>query len=256
MFCEYDCYCNCDLNEFIKPYYNYDVTAPFVVKSNHEPGWMWFRGLSYLKKQEFKNKKIGFRPSVFILFKKEAIILLAEAYQKLWEFFKDLNSESRLGTVCNLLNFSIKEYENLGNSVAWFESVFIKNSKIIHPIKVIINENLFLKEPPAKTPFHGRWYFGSLQDSGKISKIYGDLTLNIDGSINGYDNFNEKFWNVKDNKLVIYNGKGGITTLFKNKIKDEILIGDYYNGEILDRSRLIKNNAHFLVRYDLINKIS
>lgn len=255
MFCEYDCYCNCDLNEFIKPYYDYDVTAPFIVKSDEEPKWMWFDGLSYFKKQEFKSKKIGFRPSVFLLFKKESLILLAEAYKKLWQFFKDLNSESRLGTICNLLNFNITEYNNLGNSVAWFESVFMKNSQIIHPVKFIINNNLFIEEPPNDSLFNGRWYFGSLKDSGQISKIYGDVTLNPDGTITGYNNFNEKFWNIKNNNLIIYNGKGGITTIFKNKIEDKILIGDLYNGEILHSSRFKKKNLHFLVRYDMMHKM-
>lgn len=255
MFCEWDCYCNCDLNKFIIPYTNYDVVAPYIVNVKHEPGWMWFRDLSFLKKENLSNKKIGFRPSVFILFKKESLILLAEAYKKLWNLFNNLNSESRLGTICNLLNFRIGEYKNLGNSVAWFESVFRKESEIIHPVKIKISNELYLEEPPPSNSFSGEWHFGSLQSSGKISKVYGEITLNSNGTISGiYDNFNEKYWNVINKKLVIYNGKGGITTIYNKEIKNGIYVGDYHDGEILNRNRIIRKNAHFLLKKELLRK--
>lgn len=255
MFCEWDCYCNCDLNKFIEPYINYDVVVPYIVNIKHEPGWMWFRDLSFIKKQGLSNKKIGFRPSVFILFKKESIILLAEAYKKLWNLFKNLNSESRLGTICNLLNFKIGEYKNLGNSVAWFESVFRKESEIMHPVKMIISDDLYLKEPPVDSEFNGEWNFGSLKTSNKISEVYGKIVLKPNGTIGGsYDNFNEKYWNIIDNNLLFYNGKGGITTIYNKKIKNGIFVGDYYDGEILKRNRLIRKNAHFLVKEGIIRK--
>ena len=254
MFCEWDCYCNCDLNKFIEPYFEYDVVAPHIVNASHEPGWMWFKGLSFLKKQKLISKKIGFRPSVFILFNQKSIILLAEAYKKLWNLFSSLNSESRLGTICNFLNFNITEYKNLGNSIAWFESIFEKDSQIMHPVKVIINDDLYIKKPPLKNNFDGEWYFGALHPTGKINKIYGTLNLHVNGKITGYNNFNEKYWNIKDNRLFIYNGKGGITTIFRKKIKENIYIGDYYNGEIFNRNRLIRQNAHFLIKTDVIAK--
>lgn len=257
MFCEYDCYCNCDLNKFIKPYHKYDVTAPFIVNFENEPNWMWFYNLSHIKQEDLINKKIGFRPSVFLLFKRESLIYLAQAYKKLWPFFQNVNSESRLGTLCNFLNFSIGEYKNLGNSVAWFESIFRKDSNILHPVKRLMTNEYFMDYPSSNNVFNNTtWYFARIEKNNdhKVKTLLAKLKLNKNGNINGYENFNEKFWNIQNNNLIFLNGKGGVTTIFK-KLNDNIFIGDYYNGEIFENSALIDTNFHILFKFkkDLIS---
>lgn len=246
MFCEWDCYCNCDLNKFIEPYYQYDITAPHIVDIENESRWQWFQGISYIQHEALKNKKLGFRPSVFLLFKKESIVTLALAYQKLWNFFSELNSEARLGTISNFLNFSIGRFENTQNGIAWYESVFRKNCPLLHPVKNILTSDYFLEEPSDPDELVGDWNFA--RNKNKRYEKISMLKLNPDGTISAYDHFNEKYWNIIDNNLVIYNGKGGITTVFK-KVRQDLFIGNYYNGGILKRSRLISMNYHVLFKH-------
>lgn len=245
MFCEWDCYCNCDLNNFIKNYIEYDICAPHVVSYQNEPGWHWFKSLHNVKDQ-IHTKKIGFRPSVFILFKKRPLIGLAKIYIKLWDYISNLNSEVRLGLISNLMKFKIGEYKNMTNSVEWYESVFQKNSEILHPVKNIINDKYFLDTPINYPSFLiGDWDFGKINP--KETKFLGKIYLNENGSITNYNNFNEKFWNFKNDNLIFYNQKGGVTTIFRKK-NDNFFIGDYYNGEVFFKSRLLKKSQHILYR--------
>lgn len=243
MFCEWDCYCNCDLNKFIQPYYDYDVCAPHIVFFEKEPNWQWFDGFPCNIKN--KKKKIGFRPSVFILFKKESIIYLAKAYKKLWNFFNKINSESRIATISNLLDFKIGEYKNISNNVEWFECIFKKDSEIIHPVKHLISDKYFIPLPYENTLFSGKWNFSRLNETSRI----GNLVLNKDGTISGYDNFNEKFWSESDDTLTFYNWSGGITTIFlKDKSNPNALVGNFYNGAIFNELKLINKNYHIIFR--------
>lgn len=242
MFCEYDCYTDCNINELCKPYKDYDVVVPNIVRYEDEKNWQWFKSI---ENKAHKDKLIGFRPSVFILFKKEALIKLALIYRQFWEKIQNLNSEVRLGVISKYANFNICEFENLKININWFETKFTKNNKIYHPVKRILTNDMFFDLPKININSNkiGEWYFGRLGDKDFFGKVY----LNSDGTISQYNNFNEKFWKEEDDKLLFYNGKGGITTIF-SKFNENIYHGDYYNGEIFDNLELLKKSAHVLVK--------
>ena len=242
MFCEYDCYTDCNINELCDPYKNYDIVAPRIIHYHNEQNWQWFQPI---KKKININKLIGFRPSVFILFKKEALIKLALAYQKLWKIISNLNSEVRLGFLSKHLKFEIGEFKDLKINIEWFEIKFIKNNKIYHPVKKIIDQDLFINYQSADQNPHliGDWHFGRLGERNFL----GTVSLNADNTITNYDNFNEKFWEGRGDDLLFYNGSGGLTTHFR-KVKDNIYHGDYYNGGKSNNSRVIKNKYHILIR--------
>lgn len=242
MFCEYDCYTDCNINELCEPYKEYDVVAPEILNYKDHPNWQWF--------QEIKNKVntdnlIGFCPSVFILLKRESLIKLALAYQKIWAQVENLNSEVRLGFISKLLKLNIAEFKDLKINISWFPIRFIKNNKIYHPVKKILNQDLFMSYLPIdkNSDKVGKWYFGRLGDLHFLGQVY----LNTDNSITLYENFNEKFWENKDDDLFFYNGAGGLTTHFK-KFKDDIYYGDYYNGKSGEASQVVKEKAHILVK--------
>lgn len=235
MFCEYDCYTECNINELCEPYKDYDIVVPSIVTYEKEPDWQWFENL---KSIEDKNLLIGFRPSVFILFKKEALIKLAVEYQQNWESVKNLNSESRLGFLSKKLGFNISQFKDLEVNVSWFEINFLKNNKIYHPVKKQINEYQFIefiKINPNSNKI-GKWYFGRTEENIPL----GIVCLNDNNYITEYINFNERFWEENGNdELLFYNGYGELTTKFK-KSENNLYLGDYYY------KNQIEKNKHFL----------
>ena len=237
MFCEYDCYTECNINELCEPYKNYDVVAPNIITYEKDPNWQWFKDLQNI---EDKNLLIGFRPSVFILFKKEALIKLAIEYQQSLDLIKNLNSEVCLGFLSKKTELDIKEFENLKINIDWHEINFLKNNKVYHPIKKPIDQIKFINFE--KTQWHsnkiGKWVFGRIKEK----QVLGIICLNDDNSVTGYENFNEKFWEEKNDELLIYNGFGKLTTQFK-KVQDNIYFGDYYHNKI-------EENYHFLIRIE------
>lgn len=236
MICEYDCYTECNINELCEPYKDYDVVVPNIVTYQKEPFWQWFQSL---KNIEDKNLLIGFRPAVFILFKKEALIKLAEEYQKNWKEIHNLNVESRLGFLSQKIKLNITEFKDLKINIDWFEINFIKNNKIYHPVKKLIDQIKFIKfnKINPNSDKIGKWIFGRIEKR----QILGTIFLNHDNSIMEYENFNEKFWEEKNDELLFYNGLGKLTTQFK-KIQDNIYIGDYYSNNNK------KETYHFLMR--------
>jgi hypothetical protein len=235
MICEYDCFTDCNINELCEPYKNHDVTVPNIVTYEKEPSWQWFQNLKHI---EDKKLLIGFRPSVFILFKKEALIKLAEEYKQNWENIQNLNVESRLGFLSKKIGLDVKEFKDLKININWFEINFIKNNKIYHPIKKPINQCKFIEFGVVNSNCNkiGKWSFGRVKDRQTL----GTICLNPDNSITEYENFNEKFWEEKNNELLFYNGFGKLTTQF-TKVQDNIYIGDYYHNKI-------EKNYHFLIR--------
>lgn len=236
MFCEYDCYTECNINKLCEPYKNYDIVAPNIITYEKDPNWQWFQDLQNIKD---KNLLTGFRPSVFILFKREALIKLAIEYQRSFDIIKNLNSEACLGFLSNKIGLNITEFKDLKINIDWVEINFIKNGKVYHPVKKNINEYKFLNFSKINSDFDqtGKWEFGR----NKNQQLLGIVILNNDNSITEYDNFNEKFWEYKNNELLFYNGFGELTTKFK-KIQDNIYIGDYYYKDNVARDH------HFLIK--------
>jgi hypothetical protein len=243
MFCEYDCYTECNINNFCKSYKDYDVVAPNIVTYNNEKNWQWFRDIKF---DIDKNKLIGFRPSVFILFKKEALIKLALAYQKYWKHIENLNSEVRLGFLSKNMGLSIAEFKDVKTNVNWFETKFIQNNKIYHPVKRNFEdyEKIHFKKIYDKSKV-GEWFFGRLGEPNFL----GTVSLNSDNSITGYDNFNEKFWEENNDEILFFNQIGGLTTKFR-KFKNNIYHGDFYNGQLFNKSKINKESAHILIKLE------
>lgn len=236
MFCEYDCYTDCNINKLCLPYKDYDVVAPNIITYEKEPHWQWFRDLNNI---ENKNLLIGFRPSVFLLFKKEALLKLAIEYQNNWDAIKNLNAEARVGFLSQKIGLNITEFKDLKININWFEINFVRNNKVYHPIKKQIDKCKFIgfQKIDNSSDQIGKWYFGRTEEK----KPLGLLRLNKDNSITEYENFNEKFWEEKNDELLFYNLFGHLTTRFK-KIKENIYIGDYYHNENIEKDK------HFLKR--------
>lgn len=236
MICEYDCYTDCNINELCSTYTNYDVVAPNIVTYEKEPYWQWFQNLKHI---EDKNLLIGFRPSVFILFKREALIKLATEYKNNWENIKNLNVESRLGFLSKKIGLTIAEFKDLKININWFEINFVKNNKVYHPVKKEINKYQFIEFQKINDNSNqvGQWDFGRTVEKKSLGIVF----LNKDNSITGYENFNEKFWEEKNNELLFYNLFGHLTTKF-TKIRGNIYIGDYYHNGNIEKSK------HFLIK--------
>lgn len=242
MLCEYDCYTECNINKLCEPYKDYDIVAPHILKYEDEKDWQWFKPIT---NQVHRDKLIGFRPSVFILFKKETLLKIALIYYKFWEKIQNLNSEVRLGVISKYCNFKIAEFKDVRININWFETKFTKNNKIYHPVKRALTNEMFFESPQINinSTKIGKWHFGKLGDKD----FYGIVYLNSDGTISNYDHFNEKFWKEEDDKLLFYNARGGITTIF-NKFNENIYHGDHYNGELFENFKLIKKSAHILIK--------
>jgi hypothetical protein len=247
MLCEWDCYTKVNLDIFFEEYLNkYDVISPHIMTYNEDPNWQWFKNLNFPK-----EKLLGFRPSVFILFSKEAALSIANFYKENWNKLENSNSEALLGTVANILNLKIKslsESIDLYNSISWFECNFKLETSILHPVKFLIseNKNFYINSPNPNSQNAGNWIFGRTGFGNKFEKL-NNLILNKNGTIENKPHFNENFWNDDENHINIYNYQGGLTTRFK-KVTPNFYVGDFYNGAAIKDPRLNNKNFHFLKR--------
>lgn len=234
MLCEYDCYCECNLDLYCRPYLHLDICAPFIVTKDNEPGWGWFNSV------RLDCNKVGLRPAVFLLFSKEAIISTAEKYLEVWDKISGSNCEARLGTVASLLNLKIGQFRNLYYSASWGPSKFHRNMGLYHPVKQPVSDATFL--PHHKTSkLSGVWEFGR----AGLPKM-GTLTLQTDGTISGYDNYNEVYWREDGDTVSFYSGRGGLTSRFHNVANDgSICHGDHFHGDI-NEERLHTKGHHWI----------
>lgn len=239
MLAEYDCYCESNLGLLFDDYKENDVVVPRFFDFKESPNWQWFDGVRGKIEEKFLT---GFIPGTFILFSKEAIVKVAEKYKELWPLLESTNVEARLGIVSRILNLKIKVYENFNANVNWFPIHFKKNRSIYHPVKTIVNNNFFIKNPSSLSENYGLWEFGRFNnEKEKICNLY----LQKDGFINHQFHDNEFYWGEDGKNILFYNSRGNITTIFNNK-DDNIYIGDYYNGEL--EPSLIKEKYHWLKR--------
>lgn len=244
LFCEWDCFTKVNLDLFFQDYIdNYDVISPHVMTYNEDPNWQWFRSLDFPK-----EKLIGFRPSVFILFSKKAVLDIAYFYRNNWSKIQNSNSEALLGSVSNLLNLKIKnlsESIKLYNGISWFECSFKQENNILHPVKFLFKDNKFAYIPsPEEDEDIGEWEFGRTGYNNNF-EILMNIKLNLDGTISGGLHYNETFWSKSNSNIYFYNYQGGLTTLFK-KINDNFYAGDFYDGQFFSNAKLTNKNFHFL----------
>jgi hypothetical protein len=239
MFCEYDCYCECNIDSYCEPYREFDVCSPYLVTKKNEGGWGWFNSLN------IKCEPIGLRPSTFVLFSKEALIAIAEKYVDLWGLMCDSNSEARLGSVASLIGLKIGQFKDLHFRASWGPARFQRNMTLYHPVKHLVSDKTFL--PPMETlNFAGAWEFGRYGEPKM-----GTLVLQADGTISGYDNYNEAYWHESGDTISIYSGRGGLTSRFKNVVVDGgVCIGDYYHGDIHEE-KMHTERCHWIRRIKL-----
>lgn len=240
MLCEYDCYCEGNLDVLFEKYKKYDVVAPRITYFNHNPDWQWFEPLKNKIPKEFL---IGFMPATFILFNKESIIRVAEKYKEHWQDLEKSNVEARLGVISKMLNLNIASCEEFACNINWFPIHFRKNYSIYHPVKDIIDSSFFVKKPENSTKNSGRWEFGRFKEE-KLQKIC-DLYLQRDGVISEAFHDNETYWGEDKNHLYFYNSRGNITTIF-NINPYNFYTGHYYDGEYIPK--INNKNYHWLRR--------
>lgn len=236
MLCEYDCRCECNLDAYCEPYKHLDVCAPFVVTKNNDPGWGWFKTI------EFDCEPVGFRPAVFLLFSRDAIVSVAEKYPEVWSRISKSNCEARMGSVASLLGLKIGQFRDLYYRASWGPARFHRNMSLYHPVKQPVSESTFL--PWMETSkFAGVWEFGR---AGRPRM--GTLILQTDGTISNYDNYNEVYWHESGTTLSIYSGRGGLTSRFENVKSDgSVCHGDHYHGDI-NEDRLYLKGYHWIRR--------
>jgi len=221
MLCEYDCYCECNVDTYCDPYMKFDVCAPHVVTQKKEKDWGWFKGIN------LSCDLVGLRPSVFLLFSKDAIVAIAEKYVEIWGDIQNSNCEARLGSVASLLGMSIVQFKELSFNVSWGKTKFKRNNKLYHPVKSQFDQSQIIPEPDSND-FSGVWDFGR-KNSEKIAT----LILQTDGTIANYDQYNETYWSSSEGEVVFYSGRGAITSRFHDANSDgRKCRGDYYDGEI------------------------
>lgn len=238
MLCEYDCYCECNIDVYCQEYLQFDVCSPHVVTKENDPGWGWFKNIF------LDCDPVGFRPATFLLFSKESIVSVAEKYLEVWEAIKNSNCEARLGSISSLLGLKIGSFSGLEYNVSWGPTKFRRNMKLYHPVKTDFSTLLVPK--PKTSEYSGAWTFGRLKDQ-KISTII----LERDGTIANYDNYNEVYWSEEDGKITFYSGRGGITSVFLDVNKDgSVCVGDHYDGNISGEAVLIKD-YHWISKVQL-----
>jgi len=243
LYSEWDCYCEANLDILFNKYKKNDVTVPMCisfVKENpdvlHFPDWTSFKGITDKIDHKFLR---GFAPITFILFSKKSILAIAEKYKELWPLLKEIKNEARLGTVCKMLDLNIgtiKEqnwhYKYKYNpNVDWETKIhFKRKSNIYHPIKNIIDDNAFIKDPNIPTNNFGLWklYSKDRLNYKKICNIY----LQKDGFINSdIDNDELFYWGEHGQDIYFYNNQGNITSIFSEHENNNIYIGCKYDGE-------------------------
>lgn len=236
MICEYDCYCECNLDIFCEPYMHFDLCAPYVVTVKNEAGWGWFKTI------KLPCDPIGLRPSTFILFSKEALVSIAEKYIEIWDHTKDSNGEARLGSVASLLGMRIGQFKNLVFNVSWGRTKFKRNSTLYHPVKTKFDSSQSIPEPHSEE-YAGAWEFGR-KDKEKM----GTLILQTDGTIANYKNYNEVYWSSNDQNINFYSGRGGLTNRFSDVSSDgRKCKGDYCDGQI-DGGKILIAGCHWIRR--------
>jgi hypothetical protein len=237
--CEYDCHCECNVNLYCEPYRHLDVCAPFVVTKKNDPGWGWFQSLN------LDCELVGFRPAVFLLFSREAILSVAEKYVEVWNRISGSNCEARLGSVASLLGLKIGQFKDLHFRASWGPTRFQRNMSLYHPVKIPVSENTFLPHSET-TNFAGVWEFGR---SG--SPRMGILVFQTDGTILNHYNYNESYWHESGDTISIYSGRGGLTSRFKNVVGDgRVCVGDYYHGDIHEE-KMHTEGHHWIRRIKL-----
>ena len=221
MLCEYDCRCECNVDLYCEPYLESDVVAPHVATRENDPGWGWFDSIF------LDCPLVGFRPAVFLLFSKDAVVSVAEKYTEVWDRIYGSNCEARLGSVSSLLGLKIGQFKDLYYSASWGPSRFHRNMGLYHPVKRPVSDATFL--PAHKiSKFSGIWEFGRVGHHKM-----GTVVLQTDGTIANYENYNEVYWREEGDTISIYSGRGGLTSRFYDVKSDGSLCrGDYFHGDI------------------------
>jgi hypothetical protein len=215
LFCEWDCHCRCNLEELLNNYQENDVTVPHTVTEQKEPGW-------FFSKFDKSIPRLGFRPSTFLLYKKEALKEACEKIAGMWDLFSVSNSEARLGCVSKLLNQKIAVFDlPISSHINYFPLKFNNPKLLYHPVKSVMTDAYFVgsKQPSA---YVGTWEFGNLR--GTI----GTVKLLDNGHIDNYNHYNETFWReTPEGGLEFLNGDMIVTTRFGKELFGQKLIGDF-----------------------------
>jgi hypothetical protein len=221
MFCEWDCHVRCNLEKLLDKYKNNNVTVPHIItpeSANKSMFRFWF---------DTPNPKdlAAFQPSTFMLFKKEAIIKIAELVEKNWTSMRT-NTEARIGTASNMCGYFAEVFDyNIAGNIRYFSPKFIGDGLIYHPVKRLLTDEYFDTSKKITSQYAGMWEFGRISDNKTLAHTF---ILDSTGRIGGsYRHYNETFWKENENgDLIIMNGDRDVTSVFKAANKADIWLSD------------------------------
>lgn len=132
---EWDCWCDCSLNEYFAKVWDCDLVVPSV-KYPERDDWVWFKTINQLPAFA-RPFAVGITPFCAILMSDLAMNSISTEILKI--DYKGLNSELRLGTISTMLNFDPIVNPVYSRSIGWrFTSPYdLKYKGLHHPRKKI-----------------------------------------------------------------------------------------------------------------------
>ena len=112
---EWDCWCNCNLKEYYKTVWGYDIIVPGV-KYPERDDWYWFKTIQHLP-EKARKFATGIVPLCGILLSDDAMQSISEVILK--DEYRGLNSELRLGTVATMLGFDPIVNPVCNRTISW-----------------------------------------------------------------------------------------------------------------------------------------
>lgn len=138
---DWDTQCKQSVDEYYNDSWNADITGTNIFTPKLHSSWQWFHHAK--KKQElnkYHDKFLGITPFCGILMSKEALLTSVNQIKKENNLWKDQMNELRLPTCSNICGFQYKELNR--NSIQPFSGSIGNNGQIIHPVKIIIDNNM------------------------------------------------------------------------------------------------------------------
>lgn len=132
---EWDCWCDCSLEEYFGRVWDCNLVVPSI-KYPERDDWYWFSTVNQLP-EHARPYAVGITPFCGILISNEA--MQAISHEIIKPEYVNLNSELRLGTIATMLNFDPIVNPVYTRSLGWrFSSPFdLKYKGLHHPRKYL-----------------------------------------------------------------------------------------------------------------------
>jgi hypothetical protein len=143
LYLEWDAYCCQSIEDFFKPVWSDDISAPNIALPNN--GWHWFCEIGNLPTQAIRENACGVWPMCAVMMSDKAMNVLSKTIiNEPWPVI----SELRVGTAAKMNGFIIKEHPYSKYTIKWYVSdetniaARYHRSGIWHPIKTLVNDDI------------------------------------------------------------------------------------------------------------------